>query len=157
MKRKILNLCAAIIIVNSLSAQVDLSNGLQAYYPFNGNANDESSNSNDGVVHGATLAADRFGNPNSAYTFSGNYDYIQIENDSTISPKTALSMSVWAKPEDFANWNQIICKRAYRDLAPYNSYGLYANFQGVGKPHEWMFALGNKTTLKEIVSISTVH
>ena len=28
-------------------------NGLVAYYPFNGNANDESGNGNDGIVNGA--------------------------------------------------------------------------------------------------------
>ena len=33
-------------------AQADLNDGLVAYYPFNGNANDESGNGNDGVVVG---------------------------------------------------------------------------------------------------------
>ena len=45
------------------------SQGLVAYYPFNGNANDESGNGNNGVVHGATLTTDRFGNANAAYDF----------------------------------------------------------------------------------------
>jgi Tol biopolymer transport system component len=40
--------------------------GLIAFYPFNGNANDESGNGNDGTVNGATLTTDRFGNENSA-------------------------------------------------------------------------------------------
>ena len=35
--------------------QFDLTNGLIAYYPFNGNANDESGNSNDGLVYNAVL------------------------------------------------------------------------------------------------------
>lgn len=34
-----------------------------------GNANDSSGNDNDGTVVGATLAEDRFGRPNCAYTF----------------------------------------------------------------------------------------
>jgi hypothetical protein len=40
------------------------ADGLVAWYPFNGNANDESGNGNDGTVNGATLTADRnsFGN-----------------------------------------------------------------------------------------------
>ena len=42
-------------------AQINLDSGLVAYYPFNGNANDESGNGNDGTVNGATLTADRFG------------------------------------------------------------------------------------------------
>ncbi len=33
-----------------------------AYYPFNGNANDESGNGNNGTVDGASLTTDRLGN-----------------------------------------------------------------------------------------------
>ena len=43
-----------------------------AYYPFNGNANDESGNDFHGVVFGAELTEDRFGIVNSAYFFNGN-------------------------------------------------------------------------------------
>jgi hypothetical protein len=45
------------------------TNGLVGYYPFNGNANDQTSNSNHGIVTGATLTQDRFGKSNSAYHF----------------------------------------------------------------------------------------
>jgi hypothetical protein len=38
----------------SLSAQIP-SDGLVAWYPFNGNANDESGNGNNGTVNGAWL------------------------------------------------------------------------------------------------------
>jgi uncharacterized protein YecT (DUF1311 family) len=48
------------------------SMGLIAYYPFNGNASDESGNGFNGTVHGATLTTDRFGNSNSAYLFNGS-------------------------------------------------------------------------------------
>lgn len=54
------------------------TDGLIAYYPFNGNANDESGNGYHGIVNGATLASDRKGNMNSAYYFDGVNDYIQI-------------------------------------------------------------------------------
>ncbi|MCH8902433.1 MAG: OmpA family protein [Bacteroidetes bacterium] len=49
------------------------------YYPFSGNANDESGNGNDGIVIGASLTSDRFSNPNSAYYFDGVDDYIIID------------------------------------------------------------------------------
>jgi hypothetical protein len=55
------------------------------YWPFCGNANDESGNGNDGAVNGATLAEDRFGNAGSAYSFDGLDDYI-IANDAYPSP-----------------------------------------------------------------------
>ena len=53
-------------------------NGLVAWYPFNGNANDESGNGNDGVVNGATLAVDRFGLTHKAYQFDGIDDFIEV-------------------------------------------------------------------------------
>jgi len=49
-----------------------------AYYPFNGNANDESVNSNNGTVTGATLTTDHLGTANNAYSFDGN-DYITTD------------------------------------------------------------------------------
>ena len=54
--------------------------GLVAYYPFNGNANDESGNGYDGDTtgHAPTLTTDRFGNENSAFHFDGINDYIEI-------------------------------------------------------------------------------
>ena len=62
----------------SMAQSIDLKNGLVGYYPFNGNANDESGNRNNGSVIGASLTSDRNGNPNSAYFFNGRSDYISI-------------------------------------------------------------------------------
>jgi hypothetical protein len=56
----------------SLQSQAQTSiptNGLIAYYPFNGNANDASGNGNNGAVQGATLVQDRRGTANGAYRF----------------------------------------------------------------------------------------
>jgi hypothetical protein len=46
------------------------TSGLVGWWPFNGNANDESGNGNNGTVNGATLTSDRFGNVNAAYSFT---------------------------------------------------------------------------------------
>jgi hypothetical protein len=48
------------------------TNGLVAWWPFNGNANDESGNGNNGTVNGASLTSDRFGSQNSSYSYSSN-------------------------------------------------------------------------------------
>jgi len=69
--------------------------GLVAYYPFNGNADDESGNGNHGTVNGATLTTDKLGNPDSAYRFNGD-DYIDIGNDDSINIAGDLTISVWA-------------------------------------------------------------
>ena len=58
-----------LLIISSYPAEYNLNQGLVAYYPFNGNGNDESGNGNHGTVYGATLTKDRFGNSESAYSF----------------------------------------------------------------------------------------
>lgn len=73
------------------------TDGLVAYYPFNGNANDESGNGNNGTVNGAILTTDRLGNANNAYKFNGD--------DNSITTNTILNdvnnnftFSVWVNP-----------------------------------------------------------
>jgi hypothetical protein len=71
-----------------------LTNGLVAFYPFNGNANDESGNGNNGTVNGATLTTDRNGNVNKAYSFDGVNDNI-ITNNITFSNGGDYTISLW--------------------------------------------------------------
>jgi len=71
-----------------------LTNGLVAYYPFNGNANDASGNGNNGIVYGATLTTDRFGNTNAAYYFNGTSAYITAPLTNTIF-NGDFTASVW--------------------------------------------------------------
>jgi len=55
--------------------------GLVAYFPFNGNANDESGHGYNGSpLNGIQLTTDRFGNGSSAFHFDGIDDYILINN-----------------------------------------------------------------------------
>lgn len=82
-------------------AQVDLNKGLMAYYPFNGNANDESGNGNNPVFNNATLAVDYYGNSNSAYYFNGIDNYIEIPNSSTLNTGNQISICAWIKPMGF--------------------------------------------------------
>jgi uncharacterized protein (TIGR02145 family) len=78
------------------------TDGLVAYYPFNGNANDESGNDHHGIVNGATLSEDRNGHDNSAYNFqvadwdAGNNggDYIYIPHSSEFNFES-FTLSAW--------------------------------------------------------------
>lgn len=80
----------------SIRPLTSLQDGLVAYYPFNGNANDESGNGNDGTVMGATLTTDQFGGPNSAYSFDGVNDYIDLGSQNIIDDSATFSVSFWA-------------------------------------------------------------
>ena len=78
------------------------TNSLVGYWPFNGNANDESGNGNNGTVNGATLTTDRQGNNNSAYNFDGN-SFIQIDNWNSITGNTHFTVSFWTNPNQNNN------------------------------------------------------
>lgn len=71
------------------------TNGLIGWWPFNGNANDESGNANNGLVNGATLTSDRFNNSNTAYNFDGINDYISINNQFDLANRT---FNFWFNP-----------------------------------------------------------
>ena len=75
---------------------INLNDGLVAYYPFNGNANDASGHGYNGIVNGATLTTDRFENPNSAYSFNGAGANIAATFNGILgsSPRT---ISLWSK------------------------------------------------------------
>lgn len=65
---------------------------LVAWFPFNGNANDESGNGRDGALTGATACADRFGKAAGAFNFSGNGDQIVVD---TLDLSPPVTVSVW--------------------------------------------------------------
>ena len=86
------------LVDNSVSAQLPSylpTNGLVAWYPFNGNANDESGNGFNGTVYGASLAADRANNTNKAYYFDGTDDFIWASFLSPLNGSQQSSVSMW--------------------------------------------------------------
>jgi Concanavalin A-like lectin/glucanases superfamily/Secretion system C-terminal sorting domain len=98
MKKIILLLTIGVALTTqTLLAQVPSyvpSNGLVGYWPFNGNANDQSGNNLNGTVTGATLTMDRFGNTNSAYNFNGISNKIEV-NDNSQLQLTTFTVSLW--------------------------------------------------------------
>ena len=141
---------------NSVFAQVNLNQGLVAYYPFNGNANDASGNNNNPVFNNATLTTDRFGIPNSAYSFNGIDNYMHIPNSPSINTSNQISICAWVKVMGFyygtCHTNSVISK-GDQDYLPgdytirfdetlYNPNGcsvplsdtIHQNFRGVAAP-----------------------
>jgi hypothetical protein len=95
------------------------------YYPFNGNANDESENGNHGRVHAATLSEGRFGNANSAYRFDvGNS--ILSTNRVGISGNHSRTITAWIK------WSFL-----HRDFTPVCGWGENRNNGRFAIVTEW--------------------
>jgi hypothetical protein len=152
MKKHILILSTAFLCINAFAQIPNYvpTNGLVGYWPFNGNANDESGNGNNGTVNGATLTADRFGVANKAFSFDGATSYIEVLDDNSLDV-TSVSVSCWINPNDFGSVSQnhqghIFSKReasgwgnsfqmAVTTTTPNN--GIWANFT-IGS-NNWVF------------------
>ena len=80
------------------TAPTSPTGSLYLSYPFNGNANDVSGNSNTGTVQAlAPLTTDRYGAANSAYSFNGSTQYISTTTASASPGPQNFSISVWFK------------------------------------------------------------
>ncbi len=94
-----------ILLITSLTFSQNIpdyvsKNGLVGWWPFNGNANDESGKGNNGNVVGAKLTSDRKGNQNSAYDFDGS-SYIDCGSDNSLNFYNSLTINIWAKTSNF--------------------------------------------------------
>jgi len=103
-----------------LTKEAFVTNGLVAYYPFNGNANDESGNAHNGTVYGATLTTDRNNKSNSAYEFNGINNYINTFSTFDYEFRT---VSVWIYAYDIYGTNTN-SHAIFAQDSPLNSYGI---------------------------------
>ena len=79
---------------------------LEAFYPFNGNANDESGNSYHGQLGDnvdnstfPTLTIDRYGNAEKAFLFDGG-DWIALDKSVTPNSISEITVCAWVLSED---------------------------------------------------------
>ena len=134
------------------------ANGLIGWWPFNGNANDESGNNNNGTVNGATLTADRFGNAGKAYGFDGQSSYIQVNHKNSLNA-FPISVFAWIKSKNINGSRGIVCKYPFGgsnngwSLHGNLNYlsGYYFNFPG-GSVLNFDTNLGNQELLMDTTS-----
>jgi len=96
-------------LINNTKNDLSLTNGLMAYYTFDGNANDSSGNNKHGELFGPKFATDRFGNIDSACSFDGVDDYLVLTNTNDYHFLTnGFTLSLWIKFEQYLQYGQQI-------------------------------------------------
>jgi len=99
------------LLTFTTSAQSWVTNGLVAYYPFNGNANDASGNGHNGTGNNTTSVSDMFGFSNSAFGFNGVNSYVEVMN--YLPDMASASFSVWVNsdhlPTAAEGYHEIFC------------------------------------------------
>jgi hypothetical protein len=95
----------SVFILQTLGQPAFLKDGLAAYYPFNGNANDESGNGRNGQVYGAQFREDRSGKPNSAIQFNtlnktlgGKGDIVEVPSGINLVASQGWAINLWVSP-----------------------------------------------------------
>ena len=90
-----------------------------AYYPFNGNAVDESGNGHDGSeLNGVALTQDRYGADDSAYEFDGQNDKIAVPDAPGFDITEAITLAAWMMPVE-QKTQHIVRKGASARTSPY--------------------------------------
>jgi hypothetical protein len=126
-----------------------LREGLVAYYPFNGNANDESGNGHHGTTMGGeTFVADRYGNSSQAFSSGSNNSYITVPDHNDLDLGNAagkeMTISLWfngRKENGPIHSGKFVTKRGigsrgssrYSDYYLWNSIGENGIIWGTGR------------------------
>jgi hypothetical protein len=92
------------------------TDGLIGYWPFNGNAQDQSAFANHGKVNGATLTTDRCEKRNSAYEFNGIDNLIEVANSQSLSNAESITMSAWILLDSMRYQHQGICTKWWQGV-----------------------------------------
>ena len=108
-----------------------LTQGLVGYWPFCGNANDDSGNGNNGTVNGATLTNDRFGNANSAYNFNGTNNFIELVNSAQLDNMNDFSISTWYQVNNTSPQFQFLVSKDLMGDPPNGDWDFYVNYNKV--------------------------
>jgi hypothetical protein len=137
-----------------------LTNGLVGYWPFCGNANDISGNANHGTVNGATLTTDRFGTANSAYSFDGVDDFIQVINSNSLN-SNSTTISGWLNAVAFGGTKGLVSRWNQSGSPCYNYstsiHGASNNFYGATTLYSGGIASSNNLTINNWIYFTFIH
>jgi uncharacterized protein (TIGR02145 family) len=143
--KHLLTLALVLCLGTFASAQIPgyvPTNGLVGWWPFNGNANDESGNGRNGQLinssNGLSFSGDRNGNSNSAVEFRSSFlinqslsPYIEINNSSNLVFNQEYCFNIWTRIKSNTQVAELINK------GPDNN-SFFSRFQGI-----LGFAFGN--------------
>ena len=141
--------------------------GLVAWYPFNGNVNDESGNNNVLQSFGITSTTDRSGNSNAAYSFSNTQTnvthYLKAVNTAPFATAN-YSISVWFNTSQFYpsiggvtyNYQAIVFHSPqWYTLGPAYSLSLKHTNNSILEGGQWTTTTTGQPLLSQDGSIST--
>ena len=135
--------CSLSLVSITTVVKADLNDGLVAYYPFDGNANDMSGDGHHGIENGGISYVS--GQIGDAASFDGNNDGITISH-SSIFNLSKFSISGWIKVEDTSSNQKIFFKDQSNNFN--HDFQLYINDNSL------IVQLQNGTNQESLISSS---
>ena len=107
-KNLLLSALSLLVFAATTKAQIPNyvpSNGLVGWWPFNGNANDESGNGLNGTNNSAQLTSDRNNMTNHAFMFNGTSSHIVVSNSTQLNfqNNNSFTLSYWVNASSLSN------------------------------------------------------
>ena len=107
--KNLLKMTFAVLLLASNTVIANINDGLVAYYPFNGDAQDSSGNSNHGTEHGGVSYID--GVKGQAAKFDGVDDYVEIAYSDTMDVWPDFTVSAWISQHSWSPYTGAITGR----------------------------------------------
>ncbi len=120
-------------------------NDLVLFLPFNGNPNDASGNSNNGINYAGVFSKDRYGNDNASMFFNAIDSYVEGINPGNNLPvgNSPRSFSAWIKNYQYNQWGSNIFHYGTAQPAPTNFHFLLTDVLGLGNGYGYGVVYGN--------------
>jgi len=131
----------ALSLAAGIAGAADLTTGLVAFWPMNGDAVDATGNGHDGVVNGAQFVNDA--DRGTVLSVDGSSTFVEVDHAADIAftdvNNDTMSIAAWVKPTIAPNpgWHTVFAKN--RDVHYNNAFGIFHNGSN------YHFRYGNKT------------
>jgi hypothetical protein len=122
-----------------------LEDGLVAYWPFDGNTDDSTSNNNDGINYNGVFSKDRYGNDNNSMFFNAVDSYVEGINPGNNLPvgNSPRTFSAWIRNNQYNQYGCNIFHYGTQQAAPTNFHFLITDVLGLGNGYGYGVVYGN--------------
>ena len=126
-----------------------LEDGLVAYWTFEGNTDDSTSNNNDGINYNGVFCKDQYGNDNASMLFNGVDSYVEGINPGNNLPvgNSPRTFSAWIRNNQYNQYGSNIFHYGTQQVAPTNFHFLITDVLGLGNGYGYGVVYGSSNLI----------
>ena len=147
---RVLNETEIVALYNdSTTYNPPLEDGLVAYWPFDSNTDDSTSNNNDGINYNGVFSKDRYGNNNSSIYLNALDSYVEGINPGNNLPvgNSPRTFSAWIRNNQYNQYGSNIFHYGTQQVAPTNFHFLITDVLGLGNGYGYGVVYGSSNLI----------